>query len=119
LKCREKRPQSSHTASDDTSLPDLLLLDLNPKHSVLQHTASDDTALPDLLLPDLNPKQSVSQHAAPDLSPGYTFNPAGTEVKHRPCEYIIEIALTFIYDKRILEVSYTYRIMLMMITVPL
>lgn len=57
--CREKRPQSSHTASDDT-------------------------ALPDLLLPDLNPKQLVLHQTPPYLSPGYTFNPAGIEVKHRP-----------------------------------
>jgi hypothetical protein len=64
MKCREKRPQSSHAASDDTSLPDLLL-------------------------PDLNPKQSVLQHTPPYLSPSYTFNPAGFEVKRRPCEYII------------------------------
>jgi len=64
MKCREKRPQSSYTASDDTSLPDLLL-------------------------PDLNPKQSVLHRTPPYLSPGYTFNPAGIEVKHRPCEYVI------------------------------
>jgi len=61
MKCRETRPQSSHTASDDTSLPDLLL-------------------------PAYNPKQSVLQHTPPYLSPVYTFNPAGIEVKRRPCE---------------------------------
>jgi hypothetical protein len=64
VKCREKGPQSSNTASHDTSLPDLLLPELNPRSSVLHRTP-------------------------PYLSPGYTFNPAGTEVKHRPCEYII------------------------------
>jgi hypothetical protein len=64
MKCSEKGPQSSPTAVGDTSLPDLLL-------------------------PDLNPKQSVLQHTPPYLDPGYTFNPAGFEVKHRSCEYII------------------------------
>jgi hypothetical protein len=66
MKCREKRPQSSSS-----------------------HTADGDTSLPDLLLPDLNPKQSVLQRTPPYLDPGYTFNPAGIEVTHRPCEYII------------------------------
>ena len=68
VKCREREPQSSRTASDDTLLPDLLL-------------------------PDLNPVQSVSHRSPPYLSPVYTFNPADIEVKYRPCEYIIEIAL--------------------------
>lgn len=73
-----------YLSTDEDEIENLIPKHCGEKGQHSSHTASDDTALPVLLLPDLNPKQSVLHHTPPYLSPVYTFNPANIEVKRRP-----------------------------------